>query len=184
MADLPLASSPWRELELAAVRCTLAVAMLVVWPLALTPAEEPRPGPVTYAGDIPCADCRVQRVTLTLFPDFTFRLRRTFVGADEGKDAVFHDLGRWARAQDDGERLRLSGGRDAPQQFRFLGADRIRMLDKEGREIESNLGYELVRQAVVDRVAGPMRLRGMYSYMADAARLTECQTGTGLPCPP
>ena len=54
------------------------------------------------------------------------------------------------------------------------------MLDKEGREIESNLGY-LVRQAVVDRVAGPMRLRGMYSYMADAARLTECQTGRAYP---
>lgn len=40
---------------------------------------------VTYQGEIPCADCPGQRLTVTLFPDFTFRLRQTYFGVIGGK---------------------------------------------------------------------------------------------------
>ena len=137
---------------------------------------------VTYAGDLPCADCAGQRVTLTLFPDLTFRMRTVYLGAGaDGGDRPVYYLGRWARAQDDGDRLRLRGGTDEPRMFRYVGSDRIEMLDRQGRPIQSELNYQLLRQPAVDPVAGPMRLRGLYRYMADAASIQECQTGKNFP---
>jgi copper homeostasis protein (lipoprotein) len=148
-------------------------------------AREPapsRPGPeligqeaLTYQGDIPCADCPGQRLTLTLFTDRTFRLRHTYLGRDE----TFYDLGRWGRAQDGGDRLRLAGSTE--RAFAILGAGTLRMLDSEGREIRSALNYDLKHLPLLDPVAGPMRLRGMYVYMADAATFNECLTGKRFP---
>ncbi|MGH7219705.1 MAG: copper resistance protein NlpE N-terminal domain-containing protein, partial [Nitrospiraceae bacterium] len=137
--------------------------------------------PATYAGEIPCADCPGQHLVLTLFPDHTFRLRQTYVGVAGGKDEDHYDLGRWARAQDDGDRLRLNGGMEAPRLFRFVDKDRLRMLDNEGRDIRSKLNYDLVQQADVDPVPGPILLRGLYAYMADTATFSECMTGTRYP---
>jgi copper homeostasis protein (lipoprotein) len=137
--------------------------------------------PATYVGDIPCADCSGQRLVLTLFPDHTFRLRRTYVGVAGGKDEDHYDLGRWARAQDDGDQLRLKGGTESTRLFQFVDKDRLRMLDNEGRDIRSKLSYDLVRQADFDPVAGPMLLRGLYAYMADTATFNECLTGTRYP---
>ena len=137
--------------------------------------------PATYAGEIPCADCSGQRLVLTLFPDHTFRLRQTYVSVAGGKDEDHYDLGRWARAQDDGDQLRVKGGTEAPRFFRFVDKDRLRMLDNEGRGILSKLNYDLVRQADFDPVAGPMLLRGLYAYMADSATFNECLTGTRSP---
>ncbi|MGH8770284.1 MAG: copper resistance protein NlpE N-terminal domain-containing protein [Burkholderiales bacterium] len=122
----------------------------------------------TYAGTIPCADCPGQRVVLTLFPDFTFRLRQTYLEATNGRDEDFYALGRWAHAQDDGDRLRLRGGKERGWHFRFLAGEQLRMLDNEGNEARSGLNYDLARQRAVDPVAGPTHLRVMYVYMADA----------------
>jgi copper homeostasis protein (lipoprotein) len=55
------------------------------------------------------------------------------------------------------------------------------MLDIEGREIQSKLNFTLRRSATVDPLEDTMPIRGMYSYMADAATLTECSTGKKLP---
>lgn len=137
---------------------------------------------VTYQGEIPCADCPGQQMTVTLFPDFTFRLRRTYLGVIGGKDGHHYDLGRWARAQDGGSnRLRLTGGTGGPRQFLIRGSDALRMLDTDGREIKSAFSYDLERLPKADPVAGPMRLRGMYVYMADAAVFDECLTGKRFP---
>lgn len=138
--------------------------------------------PVTYSGEIPCADCPGQHLTLTLFADSTFRLRHTYIDARDGKDQTFHDLGRWARPQNQGaNRLRLAGGTEAPRQFLIRGDEGLRLLDNEGGEISTRLNYDLKRLSKVDPVAGPMRLRGMYVYMADAAVFNECLTGKRFP---
>ena len=137
---------------------------------------------VSYRGDIPCADCPGQQLTLTLFPDFTYRLRRVYREAKAGRDATFHDIGRWARAQDDGaNRLRLAGGSDAPQYLRIIGADKLRLLDTAGRDIDSRLNYDLQRLPQADPLPGPLVLRGLYRYMADAAVLQECRSGNRYP---
>lgn len=139
---------------------------------------------VTYQGDIPCADCPAQRMAVTLFPDGTFRLRRTYVEAKDGKDESFYDRGRWARSQDDGDRLRLASGTEGSRQFAIVGTHTLRALDNEGHEIRSALVYDLKRRVAVDPVAGPMRLRGMYARLADAATFNECLTGKRYPVSP
>ena len=173
---------------IAALLFAAAIAGGCVQPGSIGP-EAPATGrdvigrePVTYSGEIPCADCPGRRQTLTLFTDSTFRLRQSYIDAKDGKERTLYDLGRWARAQDQGaNRLRLAGGAKAPLQYLIRGDDALRLLDSEGREIRSQLNYDLKRLPKVDPVAGPMRLRGMYVYMADAAVFSECLTGKRFP---
>ncbi len=132
--------------------------------------------PGTWSGEIPCADCPAIRITLTLRPDGVFLLRHTYVGADEGRDRSFVDRGRWVTS-DDGRRLTLRGGTEGPRQFAVLGPDRLRMLDTAGNEIRSQANYELSRATAVDPIADRARLRGTFTYMADAARYVDCLTG-------
>jgi copper homeostasis protein (lipoprotein) len=108
------------------------------------------------------------QTVLTLFADHSFRLR-TLVG-----DAPAYDLGHWARETDG--TLLLRGGREAPLRLSAAADGVLRRIDPQGRTIEA-----LQRQATLDRIGGPMRLRGMYVYLADAASLQECLTGRGWP---
>lgn len=172
-----------------ALRIAIASILIFVLAACQQPPAAPAPGSdvigrdtVSYRGDIPCADCPGQQLTLTLFADGSYRLRRIYREAGAGRDATFHDIGRWARAQDDGaNRLRLAGGSDAPQYLRIIGADTLRLLDTAGRDIDSPLDYDLRRLPQVDPLPGPMVLRGLYRYMADAAVLQECRSGNRYP---
>jgi copper homeostasis protein (lipoprotein) len=137
--------------------------------------------PATFAGELPCADCSGQRLVLTLFADHTFRLRRTYMGVKDGRDEDFYELGRWAYTRKDGGRLELRGGTESVHRLSVLSAERLGMLDRAGNEIRSDLNYEIERLSEIDPVPGPMRLRGMYAYMADAAIFNECLTGRRFP---
>ena len=132
--------------------------------------------PATYTGRLPCADCPGIRLTLTLLPDSTFRLRQIY----QDRPAVFYNLGRWS-VEVNGTRLLLGGGANPTQRFQIVGADSLRMLDSLGRPIESLVSYSLVRAPRVDPVRDTMRLHGMYTYMADAGRFTECRSGSTFP---
>jgi copper homeostasis protein (lipoprotein) len=136
---------------------------------------------VTYAGTLPCADCEGQYIVLTLFPDSTFRIRTSYLGnrSDTGQD--FYDLGRWNYPENNADRILLRGAGKVPLQLNRLPDGTLRQLDQSGQPIVSQLNYELKRQQTIDMVAGPMQLRGMYLYLADAANLVECQTGKRLP---
>lgn len=137
--------------------------------------------PATFAGELPCADCPGQRLVLTLFPDHSYRLRRSYLGVIRGADQDFYELGRWAPRQDDGGRLILHGGSEGLRYYRLVSADRLRLLDQQGNDIDSALNYDLQLQPDVDPVPGPMALRGLYAYMADAATFNECRTGKRYP---
>lgn len=132
--------------------------------------------PVSYAGTIPCASCPGIRMTLTLMPDHTFRLRQIYIGAKAGQDDTFHRLGRWALT-DEGRMLVLFGGSEPPQRFALKSVETLRLLTSEGESIRSELNYELNRTAQFDPIPEPMQFRGMYRYMADAGLFVECNTG-------
>ena len=136
--------------------------------------------PVTFAGDIPCADCPAQRMVVSLRADGMFMLRRTYIGVEAGKDKQVHDLGRWVLSQD-GARLILQGCTETPLQFVIKSSSVLRMLSNEGNEIQSRLNYELVRSDSYDPIEVRMPLRGMFSYLADGPSLTECVTGHRFP---
>ncbi|HSA61622.1 MAG TPA: META domain-containing protein, partial [Nitrospiraceae bacterium] len=152
---------------------------------SLTPSVDavrasPLTPPVTFTGDIPCADCSGQRLTVTLRPGGIVLLRQTYGGVAAGKDEHRHELGRWA-VSEDGTRLILQSSAEGPRQFTIINAGRLRMLTTEGQEIRSHLNYDLTRSERVDPIDDTISLRGMFTYMADAPLLTECRTGMRFP---
>jgi copper homeostasis protein (lipoprotein) len=132
--------------------------------------------PASFTGDLPCADCPGIRYQLDLFPDRTFYLRRTYL--DRGPHHVFDLIGSFLIAPD-GRILLLYGG-GAPQQFRIESAERLRRLDLEGRQIASELNYDLTRAASFSPIEPHLAMRGMYRYLADAGLFAECLTGRRL----
>jgi copper homeostasis protein (lipoprotein) len=60
--------------------------------------------------------------------------------------------------------------------FRIKDANTLRMLDVEGRDIESPLNYDLRRTKNIEPLEPRLAMRGMYRYFADAGVFTECLT--------
>lgn len=138
------------------------------------------PLPATFAGDLPCADCSGQRLTLTLRPGGIFLLRQTYLGVAGEKDGHSYELGRWVVSQDRA-RLILQSGPEVPRQFAIKDAGRLSLLGTDGQEIRSQLNYDLTRSERVDPIDDTMPLRGMFSYLADAPSFIECRTGMRVP---
>ena len=76
--------------------------------------------PATYTGRLPCADCPGIRLTVTLLPDSTYRLRQVY----EERPAVYHQVGRWS-VDEKGTRLILVSGTSPAQRFQIVGLDSL-----------------------------------------------------------
>jgi copper homeostasis protein (lipoprotein) len=168
------------------MRRALITAAAAVFTLAATVtavrATEPRltaPGlmlPGTFTGDLPAASGPGIRHQLDLWPDQVFQLRRAWIGTDTTRDL----LGRW-HVDPSRRALVLDGGETPPTQFEILGNGHLRLLDQQGRKIESTLPYELVRADAFTPFEPKLELRGMFLYFADSARFTECRSGRSWP---
>ncbi len=139
--------------------------------------------PAAYTGVLPCADCEGIRHDLLLFPDNVYYLRTVYLGRpgnghpDEG--AAFYDIGRWMLSPSR-EILTLHGyGED--RMFALIQGRRLRMLDMQGRRIESSLNYDLSLADSLPVMEPRLDMRGMYAYMADAGVFEECATGRRYP---
>jgi len=137
-------------------------------------APDGRTGVSTYYGELPCAECRVQQLTLTLFDDDTFRLSRVYSGQRNGRDRIEADFGRWER---DSDRIVLHGSSGFPLQFRRVSASELRLLDQMGYEIVSRLNYSIFRKSIPDFLPGPYLMQGMYRESRGKAYFKECRTG-------
>ena len=151
----------------------------------LRAAGAPRPGlvgasqgsplgalPATFAGDLPCADCVALRYRLNLFPDGSFFLSTLYEGRST---EPAYDIGAWALSSDRGT-LVLQGGREAPLRFRIVDAGTLRLLDQDGRDIESKLNYALARQPQFAPMEPRLTMRGLYRREGKAGVFTECLT--------
>ncbi|HSU13084.1 META domain-containing protein [Longimicrobium sp.] len=133
--------------------------------------------PVTYAGDLPCADCAAIHRTLTLRPDGTYLSRDVYRGA-AGDTAQMVEMGRWS-VTGDARRISLRGG-ETPVWFGVRGAATLRMLDESGNEIASRQQYDLARTPSPDTASPPLALLGAFAATADAATFTDCASGMQL----
>jgi heat shock protein HslJ len=113
------------------------------------PGEPPR----TYVGG---------NLTVTLFPDGTFRSRE----ARPGGEPVL-DLGQWAQEVDGGVRLVLRGGAVPRRAFREMAGDKLVTDD----------GTELARASTPDPIDGSFRISGLYRDSQTGGLLAECLTG-------
>jgi heat shock protein HslJ/uncharacterized membrane protein len=110
--------------------------------------------PASFQGEIPCADCAGIRMNLSVGSDGTYQLLQIYLGTPDG-DRSFVERGHWSVLEE--KTLVLEGGSDGPRRFAIVESGAIRMLDREGREIDSRLNYELKRSATLpqDRVLNP-----------------------------
>ncbi|MCH2393142.1 META domain-containing protein [Oceanibaculum sp.] len=135
--------------------------------------------PGSYAGVLPCADCPGIKHELTLRPDQSYALRRTYLERNLSEESI----GRWHA--DPARRTLILGSEEAgtPEVLRLeiMGNGTLRLLDRTGQPIASTLPYELTRQMDAAPLEPVLPLRGAFTYMADAPRLTECRTGNSYP---
>jgi copper homeostasis protein (lipoprotein) len=130
--------------------------------------------PATFEGELPCADCPGIFYHLDLFEDGVFFLRTTYLG--RGTGAILDNVGSWTLAGDE-RRLALFGDWERPMLFHIVDPETLRKLDVEGGAIESSLNYDLRRKDAIGTIEPRFTMRGMYSYMADAALFEECISG-------
>ncbi len=134
--------------------------------------------PASFTGTIPCADCDTMHLRLDLWPDQVFHLRRSWTGKG-GKEMRRDSIGRWS-VDPDTEVLALSGPGD-DLQMQIVGDDRMRLISRDGKAIESGTDYVLTAGAAFEPFEPHLPLRGMLTYVADQARFTECLTGRDYP---
>ncbi|WP_312626254.1 envelope stress response activation lipoprotein NlpE [Scandinavium sp.] len=125
----------------------------------------------SWRGVLPCADCEGIETTLFLEKDGTWIMNERYQGVAH-EPSSFGSYGTWARTA---EKLVLTDSQGEKSYYRAKG-DKLEMLDREGNPIVSKLNYTLepVKSSLPNT---PMAMRGMYSYMADAATFTDCATG-------
>lgn len=130
--------------------------------------------PASFVGDLPCPDCSGIRVQLNLWPDRVFSLRRHRL---DGSGLTQDAIGRWS-IDATGRSLLLW---DGEEQIGFLvdGPNRLRPLPAVGSA--RDLTHVLTGAPGVTPLNLRLPIRGMVSFLADRARITECLTGRDYP---
>jgi copper homeostasis protein (lipoprotein) len=136
--------------------------------------------PVTFRGVLPCADCEGIEYTITLRADGTYWRSRRYLGVAAGGEDTALDLGRWSLGGVP-ERIELRAGREEPELWSRQGESELHKLDRQGRPIESSLPYSIDRLATVLEQFGPVSVRGLFRYQADAAVIESCESGARYP---
>jgi heat shock protein HslJ len=136
--------------------------------------------PALYEGVLPCADCPGIRYSLDVRRDRVYYLRRTYLGKVAGDGDSLYEIGTWSISPD-ANRVILRRGTDTPTVFSIENPETLRALDQAGNEIQSNLNYELKRNASYKPLEPRVEMRGLYTYMADAGLFRECLTQLRFP---
>ncbi|MEM1237559.1 MAG: META domain-containing protein [Pseudomonadota bacterium] len=131
--------------------------------------------PATFEGSLPCADCEGIDHKLALWPNGGFHLSRVWRGG-EGElrdDAV----GGWI-ADPSRQAVVLQLGEGEVLSFEVKGADTVRLLDREGNPIQSELNYDLIGDAKVRGVElENLFLSGMVTQSDQRPVFAECFSG-------
>jgi len=134
--------------------------------------------PASWRGDLPDAG-GTTRWQVDLSSDGAYQLRQTFLNRPAPNS--FDDIGRW-RLESGSTRLVLRGGREAPLVFQPVdGGSALRKLDPQGQPITSRHNARLQRLGAYAPIDPRLHLQGMFSFLADAASIRLCATGTRLP---
>lgn len=124
--------------------------------------------PAHFSGDLPCEDCDAVSYSLNLWPDQVFNLRRVWQGKKLTQDAI----GRWS-VDIDRKALILWDGEDKTE-FIAVAPDRLRLAGQEG-------GPELVGAPGIAPMELRLPMRGMVTFLAEKAHVTDCLSGRDYP---
>jgi len=127
--------------------------------------------PVSFVGAAACAGCSTERYTLNLWNDGLFYLRREEPETGERED----DVGQWLASAETGA-ISLFGSAPAALNYAILAPGLLEARDSDPRSDDEPLHLRLERAADFVSFEPRLTVRGMYSYMADAALFRECQS--------
>ena len=159
--------------------CSASMDQQQVTKAALKPAQ-PFPLPSTYTGTVPCPDCDGMDLILTLREDGLYLLKKT---RKKGKEwDISTVMGRWK--YEPGEKALVLGrkrGALATLVFIDNAQNTLRLQDMEGKKFADTEKYVLSRNATVNNITDPVRMRGMFSIEAEKAMFKECMSGHTFP---
>ena len=135
-------------------------------------------GSAIFTGELPCTDCASIRHQLELFGDESFFLRRTYVG--RGRNNVVDEIGTWTLSRDR-TTLTLTGGEETPLRIAIGRPNTLHVLPGQSTSAGSSRSSTLRLSTRAQPLEPRLRMRGMYRYMADAGRFTECVTRQSWP---
>jgi len=138
---------------------------------------EEMPLPSTFAGQLPASSGGPLSITLDLYANRMFFLRKqALAGPDQG---AAYDHGRWYLSHG-GRRLVLVGEAEGVYKLAVKDGATLHLSSLNGRKDLLQDPVELQRRATLDPFADGVPLTGLFRYMADAALFTECFTGTSF----
>jgi len=129
--------------------------------------------PATFTGLLPCADCVGIRYQVNLLPGGAYMQRMTYLR--DKQDISAYELGVWALSAD-GRTVTLDGGREGATSWALKGSRTLRLLDRTGNSIDSELPYDLSRLPVFEAMEPRLQLLGMFRYLADAPLFRDCHS--------
>ncbi len=128
---------------------------------------------------MPCASCPGIRTKIWFASDGSYRRAQIYLEGSDGLDRTVSDFGRWAVTP--GDRIVLRSTDADVARFETIHSGKIRLLDVEGRHIDSELNYDLKFDTTGQAEFGPMAMSGMYTYFADAAIFKPCNMRRTIP---
>ncbi len=114
---------------------------------------------LVYEGSLPCADCSEIKTRLEILIDYSnpeppFILKQAFIGSkDEDKTSITHGIyGTLKETYRDNDATVYELNPDKPKEtiyFLRVNDDTLKMLNREMKEIKSELTYNLIRTATL-----------------------------------
>lgn len=135
------------------------------------------PLPASFIGMLPCADCLGIQYSINVFEDGAYVQRVTYLRS--GHDESFYEIGAWSLSSD--QHTVILNSAESTAYWSLQDSDTLRKLDKEGRPIVSRLPYDLTRASQLQPMEPRVRLRGLFQYVSDAARFSDCLSGLQWP---
>ena len=133
--------------------------------------------PATYFGVIPCADCEGIEMQINLLDDFTYMLKQVYLDKEEKGHIT---LGKWGFV-DSTQILTLKNIDRSPKKYVLTSSEKMEMLNIHGKRIESDLNYTLTKKENLEPITEAFPMKGMFTYMADAAMFVECSSHKKYP---
>ncbi|MDT3679740.1 MAG: hypothetical protein ROZ64_13015 [Burkholderiaceae bacterium] len=147
-------------------------------PAADAPTTDSRagrhPGARSYSGAYSCDGCLQRTITVTVFPDGSYRLREV---PARGEPVL--EQGRWHAPPQAPDRLVLEAAGGA-RVLRRTAPDVLILVDPEGRELRGLVGGVLTRSPTVDPIPDSRRLVGLYRQRDGLRVLVDCGSGAAL----
>lgn len=134
----------------------------------------PHSGARSYSGTYSCDGCLQRAITVTVFPDGSYRLREV---PARGEPVI--EQGRWHASPQAPDRLVLEAA-GGERVFRRAAPDVLALVDPEGRELRGLVGGVLTRLPQVDPIPDSRPLVGVYRMRDGQRVLVDCESGATL----